>query len=172
MNKDDMLRVGVICNTHGVHGEVKVFPTTDDPSRFEYLKTVFLDTKKELVELNVTGVKYFKNLVILKFKEFDTLNDVERLKQMDLLVTRENAVPLGEGEYFVCDLLGLDVYEDTDDKTPLGVLDDILENAVNNVYVIKTPDNKEILVPAIDDCKRVIDLENKRITVHLLPGMK
>lgn len=171
-DKNNMLRVGVISNTHGVHGEVKVYPTTDDIKRFDDLKQVFLDTGKELLELAVTSVKYFKGLAILKFKGYDNLNDVERFKQKDLLVTRENAVPLAPGEYFVCDLIGLDVYEDTDDTKRLGVLDDILETAANGVYVIKTDDKKEILVPVIEDCKRVIDLENKRITIHLLPGLK
>lgn len=172
MDKNNMLRVGVISNTHGVHGEVKVYPTTDDLSRFDYLKQVYLDTKKELIELTVTGVKYFKGQAILKFKEFDNLNDVEKFKQMDLLVTRENAIPLEEGEYFVFDLIGLPVYEDTDAENPLGTLTEILETAANNVYVVKTKDDKEILIPVIDDCKRVIDLENKRITVTLLPGLK
>ncbi|MBP5248962.1 MAG: 16S rRNA processing protein RimM, partial [Lachnospiraceae bacterium] len=92
-----MLRVGVISNTHGVHGEVKVYPTTDDIRRFDDLKQVFLDTGKELLELTVTSVKYFKGLAILKFKGYDNLNDVERFKQKDLLVTRENAVPLAPG---------------------------------------------------------------------------
>ncbi len=167
-----MLRVGVISNTHGVHGEVKVYPTTDDINRFKKLKKVWLDEGKELKELEVTGVKFFKGQAILKFKEFDSLNDVERLKNKDLLVTREEAVPLEPGEYFICDLIGLSVYEDIAPDVKIGVIDDVLETAANNVYVIKTEDKKEILVPAIDDCKRVIDLENKRMTIHLLPGLK
>ena len=93
------LRVGVITSTHGVHGEVKVYPTTDDVRRFDYLKDVVLDTKKGYMELQVTGVKYFKNMVILRFKQFDNVDQVIPYKGMDLLVTRENAVPLEEGEY-------------------------------------------------------------------------
>ena len=91
-----MLRVGVIANTHGIRGEVKVFPTTDDVTRFNKLKQIFIDTGKELMELEISAVKYFKNLVILKFKGIDNINDIEKYKGKDLLITRENAVPLEE----------------------------------------------------------------------------
>lgn len=109
---EDMLRVGVISSTHGVRGEVKVFPTTDDPARFEELETVLLDTEKEKLELEIAGVKFFKNMVILKFKGYDSINDVERYRGKDLWITREQAVPLGEDENFVADLIGLAVVTD------------------------------------------------------------
>jgi 16S rRNA processing protein RimM len=166
-----MLRVGVISNTHGIHGEVKVYPTTEDIKRFDVLKQVFLDTGKELKELEVTGVKYFKNLAILKFKGIDSINDVERWKQMDLLVTRENAIPLGEGEYYVYDLIGLDVFDENNPETPLGKLTEILQTSANDVYLVKTPDKKEILIPSIKDCNIRVSLEEKKITVHILPGL-
>ena len=101
---EDLLRVGVIANTHGVHGEVKVFPTTDDVNRFKKLKAVKLDTGKELIDLKVTGVKFFKNMAILKFEGIDNINDIEKYKGKDLLITREQAVPLKKDEYFICDL--------------------------------------------------------------------
>lgn len=170
-NTDNMLRVGVICNTHGVHGEVKVYPTTDDIRRFDSLKQVFLDTKKELIELEVIGVKYFKGLAILKFKGYDNLNDVERFKQMDLLVTRENAVPLEEGEYFIYDLLGLDVYDDSNPDNPVGILSEILQTAANDVYVVKTAGDKEILIPVIEDSHINVNLSEKKIVLHILPGL-
>lgn len=166
-----MLRVGVIANTHGVHGEVKVYPTTDDVNRFKKLKQVFLDNGKELRELEVTGVKFFKNLVILKFKGVDTLNEVERWKQLDLLVTRENAIPLNEGEYYVYDLIGLSVFSDTDETNPLGELTEVLQTGANDVYIVKTKENKEILIPAIKDCEIRVSLSDKKMTVHFLPGL-
>lgn len=103
---EDLLRIGVITTTHGVRGEVKVFPTTDDPKRFDHCKEVILVTKKEQIPLHVEKVKYFKNLVILKFKEYNNINQVEQFRKCDIMVTRENAVPLEEGEYFICDIIG------------------------------------------------------------------
>ncbi len=167
-----MLRVGVISNTHGIRGEVKVYPTTEDLSRFDSLKQVFLDTGKELKELEVEGVKYFKGMAILKFKGIDSINDVERWKQYDLLVTRENAIPLNEGEYYIYDIIGLPVYSDEAPDTSVGVLTEVLQTGANDVYVVKKAgDNKEILIPAIKDCRINVSLEEKKITVHLLPGM-
>lgn len=170
-NKDEMLRVGVISNTHGVHGEVKVYPTTDDIERFDYLKEVYLDLGHELKKLEVTNVKYFKNLVILKFKGIDTLNDVEKWKQKDLLITRENAVSLKEGEYFISDIIGIHVFKDDDENNEIGILTDVMKMYSNDVYVVETKDKKEILIPAIKDCDIKISLEEKKMRVHLLPGL-
>ena len=120
--KEEMLQVGVLTNTHGVRGEVKVYPTTDDVMRFKKLKQVFLDTGKEPMELQVTQARFFKNLVILKFKEFDNINDVEKYKSRGLYVTRENAVKLAPNEYFVADLIGLKAVGD--DGEDLGEVKD------------------------------------------------
>ena len=97
---EDLLQVGVITQTHGVRGEVKVFPTTDDPGRFKKLKKVLLDTGKDMLELEIESVRFFKQFVILKFKGIDSLNDVEIYKKKNLYVTRENAVKLKKDEYF------------------------------------------------------------------------
>ena len=105
---DNLLQVGAILDTHGLRGEVKVFPTTDDPSRYDDLKEVELLTKEGTYRhLQVSGVRYFKNLVIVKFKDLNHINDVEKYKKCNLYVTREHAVPLEENEYFVADLIGL-----------------------------------------------------------------
>ena len=117
---EELFRVGVISNTHGIRGEVKVYPTTDNVRRFDDLKEVILDTGKEQLNLHVTSVKYFKNMVILKFKEFDNINDIIPYKGMDLLVTRENAIPLEEGEYYIADIIGSKVI--TDEDKILGTL--------------------------------------------------
>ena len=104
---EQVLRVGVISSTHGVKGEVKVFPTTDDAARFKKLKQVILDTGKEQLKLEIEGVKFFKNMVILKFKGYDTIEDIEKYKGKDILVTRDQAVKLGPDENFIVDLIGL-----------------------------------------------------------------
>lgn len=166
---EQLLRVGVISNTHGIRGEVKVFPTTDDASRFEQLKEVILDTGKEQMTLHIAGVKYFKQFVILKFKEYDNINDIERYKGKDLYVTRENAVPLEEDEYYIADLLGCKVV--TDDGKDFGILKDVMETGANDVYVVKTKEHGEVLLPYIDDCILNIDIENKVITAHIMPGL-
>ncbi len=104
-NKDEMLRVGVVTSTHGIKGEVKIFPTTDDMKRYENLKTVFFDTKTGLKEFHITQIKYFKNMVIAGFEELKTMNDAEQYKGTDILIERKDAVPLSEGEYFITDLM-------------------------------------------------------------------
>lgn len=166
---EDLLQVGTICNTHGIRGEVKVFPTTDDPGRFRELPRVILDTGKGHLELEVTQVKFFKNLVILKFKGYDDINEVECWKGKPLFVTRENAVPCGPDEYFVADLIGLSVYDETGEM--LGELTDVLSTGANDVYVITRPGHRELLLPAIRDCVLEVDIAQGRMRVHLLPGL-
>ena len=144
---EDLLQVGVITTTHGVRGEVKVFPTTDDPARFKKLKNVILDTGKTRMELTITGVKFFKNLVILKFKDLDNINDVEQFRQAKLLVKREDAVELGEDEYFIADLIGIRVISDEGEE--LGTISDVLETGANDVYVVSRDGKKDLLIPAI-----------------------
>ena len=163
------LRVGVIANTHGVRGEVKVYPTTDDIKRFDYLKEAVIDAGKEKIKVNVTGVKYFKNMVILKFEQYDNMDQVIPLKGMDLLVTRENAIPLAEGEHYIVDMIGCKII--TDEGNTLGELVDVMQTGANDVYVVKTTDEKEVLLPAIKECVLEKDIENKVIKVHIMKGL-
>ena len=128
---DDLLQVGVITQTHGIRGEVKVFTTTDDVNRFKKLKETILDTGKEKITLEVEGVKFFKQFVILKFKGFDNINDIEKHKGKSLYVTRQNAVKLKKNEYFIADLIDVAVYNE--DDTLLGTLTDVLETGANDV---------------------------------------
>lgn len=167
--KNDLLRVGVITSTHGIRGEVKVFPTTDDPQRFKDLKECIIAAKRENINVTVESVKFFKQYVIVKFKEFSNINDIEAYTKCDLMVTRENAVKLEEGEYFICDLVGLEVV--TDEGQKIGKLKDVLETAANNVYIVEDEDGDEILIPVIDQCILGHDLEAGTITVHLLDGL-
>ena len=167
---EDLLQVGVITTTHGVRGEVKVFPTTDDPARFKKLKNVILDTGKEKIDLEVAGVKFFKNMVILKFKGIDDINDVEKYRKKSLYVTRENAVKLKKNEYFIADLIGLKV--ESDEGEDLGTLSDVLQTGANDVYVLSKEGEDDILLPAIKECVKEVDIENGVILVHLLPGLR
>jgi len=165
----DYLRVGVISSTHGIRGEVKVFPTTDDVKRFKKLKKVVLAFRREEIELEIESVKFFKKFVILKFKGIDNINDVEKYKNCDLLVSRENAVKLAPNENFICDLVGCKVI--TDEGNELGILEDVMITGANDVYVVKDENGKEILLPVIKDCVLDVDIEEKVIKVHLLEGL-
>jgi 16S rRNA processing protein RimM len=166
---EDMFRVGVISSTHGVRGEVKVFPTTDDPARFRDLSEVTVDTGKASLVLTIQGVKFFKNMVILKFKGYDNINEIEPYKGCDLWIRRDQAVALEEGEYFIADLIGLHVV--TDEGHDLGILDDVLKTGANDVYVVKMDSGKEVLIPVIPECVKNVDLEEKTVVVHLLDGL-
>lgn len=169
MNKDEMLQVGVITDTHGIKGEVKVFPTTDDVNRFDYLKKAYIDSKEGLIPVKVNSVKYFKQYVIIKFKGINDINDIEKYKKSPLLVTREDAVPLEEGQYYITDIIGINVY--TDDGVNIGTLKEVLQTGANDVYIVRNSENKEILIPAIKQCILDIDLEKKEMKVHLLDGL-
>lgn len=166
---EDLLQVGVISSTHGIRGEVKVFPTTDDVKRFKKLKNVILDTGKQQLSLEIEGVKFFKQFAILKFKGIDNINDVEMYKGMSLLVTRDHAVKLQKDEYFITDMIGMEVY--TEDGELFGTLDDVLQTGANDVYEIKTKKHGAVLVPAIKDCILDINIEEKKMIIHLLDGL-
>lgn len=180
-NIDDMLRVGVISSTHGIRGEVKVYPTTDEPKRFSKLKKVYLDyckqglkgiKERKSIELEICSVRYFKQFVILKFKDIDNINDVEEYKGMDLYVTREDALPLEDGEFYICDLIGMKVKDD--EGKDVGVLKDVLQTGANDVYIVDGNEDfglKELLFPVIDECILDVDLEKKEIKVHIMEGL-
>ena len=166
---EDMLQVGVITQTHGVRGEVKVFPTTDDVNRFKKLKQVILDTGKETMPLEIQSVKFFKQFVILKFKGIDNINDIEKYKRCSLYVTREHAVALEEDEYFIADMIGMEVC--TEDGNIFGTLKDVIETGANDVYVIENAGHGEVLVPAIKECIRSVDIEKGQMMIHLMDGL-
>lgn len=166
---EDLLQVGAITQTHGIRGEVKVFPTTDDVNRFKKLKEVILDTGKEKMILEIEGVKFFKQLVILKFKGFDNINDIERYKGKSLYVTRENAVKLKKDEYFIADLIDMEIYDEND--AAIGVLKNVIETGANDVYEIALADGRDLLLPAIKQCILDVDMENRRMKVHILDGL-
>ena len=158
---EQLLQVGVITQTHGVHGEVKVFPTTDDPERFLDLEYVFLDTGKEKMKLTIQSVKFFKQFVILKFKGINNINDIERYKRCALLVDRENAVELEEDEYFIADMIGMNVL--TEDGEIFGMLKDVIETGANDVYIINSKKHGECILD--------VNVKEGKMLVHLMDGL-
>jgi 16S rRNA processing protein RimM len=165
---EQFLQVGVISSTHGIRGEVKVFPTTDEPARFKKLKKVLLDTGKERLELEIQSVKFFKQFVIVKFRGIDNINDIEKYKGKSLMVPREDAVQLEEDEYYIADLIGMEVYTD---GGRFGTLKDVMETGANEVYIIDSDEHGEVLVPAIHDCILDVDVEKQTMKIRLMDGL-
>ena len=166
---EDLLKVGIISSTHGIRGEVKVFPTTDDPQRFKKLDRVLLDNGKEKRELKIQSVKFFKQFVIVKFAEINDINDVEQYKGSSLFVTRKQAVKLDKDEYFIADLIGISVIAQKEQLK--GILKDVIETGANDVYVIALSDGRELLLPAIKECGLFVDIEKGEMQIRLLDGL-
>lgn len=166
---NDELQVGVITQTHGIRGEVKVYPTTDDAARFKKLREVILDTGRERFTLKIENVKFFKQFVILKFQGYDSINDIEKYRRSRLLVPREQAVKLKKNEYFVADMIGLKVVTDEDEE--FGILKDVLSTGANDVYVVDRADGTEVLLPAIRECILKVDMEQRIMRVHIMDGL-
>lgn len=169
MKKEDLYRIGVITEPHGIKGEIKVYPTTDDPMRIKKIKEIYLDTGKELIALHPESVRAQKNLIILKVSEYNDRNDVEVLRKKELFVTRENTVKLRKDEYLIDDLIGLKVMEE--DGSEVGTITDVLETGANDVYEIKRTDGSELLLPAIKQCVLEVNIEEGFMKVYVMPGL-
>ena len=163
------LEIGQIVNTFGIKGMVKVKPFTDDIRRFDELKTVYVERNSNQTEYEIEEVKYHKDMVLIKFKGIDRVEQAEMLRNSYLTVSRDSVEKLEEGRYYIVDLLGLEVY--TDEQILLGTLEDIFNTGSNDIYVVKDKQGKQILLPAIQDVIKQIDIENQKIIVHLLPGL-
>ena len=163
------LEIGQIVNTFGIKGMVKVKPFSENLKRFDELKKVYIENKKVRKEYEIEEVKYHKDMVLIKFKGVDNPEEAELLRTSYLVVDRKTQEPLEEGTYYVVDMLGLEVY--TDEGELLGNLEDIFNTGSNDIYVVKNELGKQILLPAIADVIKNIDMENKKIIVHLIPGL-
>ncbi len=160
---DTRFRVGVIASVHGIHGECKVFPTTDDVSRFKKLQKVFVGEKV----LRIESVRFFKNMAICKFEGIDTPEEMQKLRTKDIMIDRADAVPLEEGENYISDLIGLKVVGE--DGTCYGICGDILPTGANQVMQVRG--EKDFLMPYIKQCILGVDLEKGEIRVHMLDGL-
>ena len=163
------LEIGQIVNTFGIKGMVKIKPFTDDINRFDRLKKIYISNKNGKKEYQIQEVKYHKNMVLMKLEGVDTPEQADLLRQSYLLIDRADEEPLEEGVYYIVDLLGLEVY--TDDNKLLGKVDDIFNTGSNDIYVVKDGKGKQILLPGIPDVIKDVDLEEGKITVHLIPGL-
>ncbi len=161
---EDFFQVGIITSAHGLGGEVKVYPTTDDVRRFKRLKKVLTETG---TALEIENVKFVKQFPVLKFKGIDSVEEAQKYRKCSLMVPRSEAVRLGRDEYFIADLVGLSVQ----DGTPLGTLKSVLETGANDVYVIGLNDGREFLLPAIKQCVLEVNVEGGFIRIHILEGL-
>ena len=166
---ENLMEIGQIVNTYGIKGFVKVVPFTDNINRFEDLKTVYVETKKGLENFEIEEVKYAKNTVLLKLKGIDDINIAEKYKNCYIKISRENAVKLPEDTYFIVDLLDIKVY--TDEDIYLGNIIDVYPTGCNDIYVVKNEEGKQVLLPAIGEVIKTVDIQNKKMVVHLLDGL-
>ncbi len=176
---EEFFQVGIITSPHGVHGEVKVYPTTDDVRRFKRLKEVIvravpeqetaMDSQAADRILEIEGVKFFKQFAILKFRGIDTMEAAQKYRRCSLMVPRSNAVRLAKDEYFIADLIGLIVQDE--DGSEIGTLKDVIETGANDVYVIRLHSGKDLLLPAIRQCVLAVDVEQGFMRIHVLEGL-
>ena len=162
-------QVGAIASVHGIKGEVKVFPTTDEPEKFKKLKKVVLKTEKEEREMHLKSARFFKNMVIVKFAEIESPEEAQKYRGATLWIARKQAVPLEKNEYYQADLIGLSVVTDT--QEPFGELKDVLSTGANDVYVVARADGSEVLLPAIRECILDVDMEKRMMRVHIMDGL-
>ena len=165
----EYIEIGQIVNTNGLKGVVKVNPFTDDISKFEDLKFVYIQLKNELKKVKIEQVRYNKNQILLKLEGIDSIEEAEKYRNFYLKTEKESQEDLGEDTYYIVDLIGLDVYSDKNEY--LGKIEDVFPTGSNDVYVVKDNLGKQILIPAIADVVKKVDLENKKMTINLIPGL-
>lgn len=164
----EYIKVGRIINTHGIKGEVKVYPLTDNINRFERLKTVYIGDNR--LEVEIEKVKYHKGIVILKFKEFFNINEVLKFKEDFIYIDEKDKIDLPQDHYFVFDIVDSTVFNTDEEK--IGIVTQVIQSTSNDVYVVKSHDkNKEYLIPAVKEFVIDVDIENKRIIIDPIEGM-
>ena len=167
--KQEYFEIGQIVNHFGIKGMVKVNPFTDDISKFEDLKYVYIQLKNELKKVKIEQVRYNKNQVLLKLEGIDSIEEAEKYRNFYLKTEKESQEDLGEDTYYIVDLIGLDVYSDKNEY--LGKIEDVFPTGSNDVYVVKDNLGKQILIPAIADVVKEVDLKNKKMIINLIPGL-
>lgn len=161
--------IGKIVNTQGIKGEIRVIPTTDDINRFKLLKNITINRKDEILNFEIENVRFHKQFVLLKLKGIDDMTSAERLKNFEIKIPVEEAIPCNENEYYIRDLYDMEVFTEEDEF--LGILEDIIFTGANDVYVIKN-NEKQILIPAIKQCILDVNVSKKTMIVKLLEGLR
>lgn len=163
---DSLLEVGQVVNSYGIKGFLKIVPLVDTIEQFKSFKILYMQNKEEL---EVEEVKFSKNLVLVKVKGIDTIEDALKFKNLYLYAKRED-IKLEEGAHFIVDLIGLEVY--TEEGKPLGILKEVLQPGANDVYIVENENKEQILLPVIPDVVKDINLKERKVVVKLLEGLK
>lgn len=166
---EEYFEIGQIVNTNGLKGTLKIKPFTDDITIFERIKSVFIDINGNLKEFNIQKVWYHKQMVMIKLEGIDSIEEAEKYRNFFIKILRAQEEELPENVYFIQDLIDCTVI--TDEGEILGIIQDVFPTGSNDVYVVKTDDSKEILLPAIQDVIKDVDIPNKKVLVHLLKGL-
>ena len=166
---NNLLEIGKIVNSHGLRGEVKVVPWMDYPEDFGKLSCVYIKQNKEYKKLTVSEVKFQKGNVIVKFSEYNDINEILQFKNSVLYADRSDLGELPEGVYYIVDLIGLKVYTESDEY--VGEIADVFNAGASDIYDVKREGKKNLLLPVIDDVVKKVDIENGRVTVHIMEGL-
>lgn len=166
----EYFEIGQIVTTNGIKGFVKVNPFTDNIRRYDELKSVYIEYKSELLEYKIEEVRYHKNQVILKLEGVDSIEEANKYRNCYLKIKRENAIKLPKNSYFIADLIGINVYDE--ENNLLGNIVDVFQTGSNDVYVVKNEFGKELLLPAISQVVRMVDIENSKMVVRLIEGLE
>ena len=165
----EYIEIGQIVNTNGLKGVVKVNPFTDDISKFEELKYIYIQLKSELKKVKIEQVRYNKNQVLLKLEGIDSIEEAEKYRNFYMKIERKSQEELGEDTYYIVDLIGINVYSENDEY--LGTIEDVFPTGSNDVYVVKDNLGKQILVPAIAEVVKEVELKNKKMVIKIIPGL-
>ena len=165
----EYFEIGHISNTHGLKGEMKVRPFTEDKKRYEELKKILINIKDEYKEYDIESVRYQKDIVLLKLKGVDDIDAAEKLKNRYISIAREDAKNLQNNEYFIADLIGSEIFQN---EELIGILDDVFTAGASDVYVIKRKGKKDLLLPALKSIIKNVNVENKRIDVEIPRGLE
>lgn len=165
----EYIEIGQIVNTNGLKGVVKVDPFTDDISKFEELKYIYIQLKSELKKVKIEQVRYNKNQVLLKLEGIDSIEEAEKYRNFYLKIEKKSQEELGEDTYYIVDLIGINVYSENDEY--LGTIEDVFPTGSNDVYVVKDNLGKQILVPAIAEVVKEVELKNKKMVIKIIPGL-
>ena len=164
-----LLEIGKIVNTHGLRGEVKIVPWTDTPDVFEDLTVIYIKNKSEYKPLNIESVRYQKNNLIVKFKEYSDINDILQYKNAVLYAERDDLGELPEGVYYIVDLIGLEVFTESGEK--IGIIADVFNTGASDIYDVKRDGKKNLLLPVIDEAVKNVDIEGGKVIVNVMEGL-
>lgn len=163
----ESILIGKIVNTHGIKGEVKVYPYTDDIVHLSKLKCIYLDATLQK-KYKIMSSKIWKDMLILKMENIHSIEEAQALKGIDIYIEKEDISHL-EDTYYVEDLIGMNVIDEN--GKGIGKITYVFHTGANDVYEVKTLEQKEIYLPAIKDVIKEVDIKNKKVQIKMMEGL-